>query len=119
VSATKGLGAALVSDLMMQAVAQKFGPDGGYQSSLIDSRTTAAATSQPRPRRMRSNSDGQAFDKPGMAESFVKTSMRDYANMAERTDSQIVTVQLLKWFGEYRSNCPHSALGYVPPKLCR
>jgi hypothetical protein len=58
VAATKGPGAALVSDLMMQAVAQKFGPDGGYQSSLIDSRITASATSQPRPRSMRSKSDG-------------------------------------------------------------
>ena len=55
----------------------------------------------------------------GMAESFVKTLKRDYAKLAERPDSQTVMAHLPKWFDDYNSYHPHSALGYVPPKLFR
>ena len=55
----------------------------------------------------------------GMAESFVKTLKRDYAKLAERPDSQTVMAQLPKWFDDYNSYHPHSALGYVPAKLFR
>ena len=54
-----------------------------------------------------------------MAESFVKTLKRDYAKLAYRPDSQTVMAQLQKWFVDYNSYHPHSALGYVPPKLFR
>jgi putative transposase len=55
----------------------------------------------------------------GMAESFVKTLKRDYAKLADRPDSQTVMAQLPKWFDDYNSYHPHSALGYVPAKLFR
>jgi len=55
----------------------------------------------------------------GMAESFVKTLKRDYAKLGERPDSQTVMAQLPKWFDDYNSYHPHSALGYVLPKLFR
>jgi len=55
----------------------------------------------------------------GMAESFVKTFKRDYAQMAERPDSKMVMNQLAKWFEDYNSNHPHSALGYLTPRLFR
>jgi len=55
----------------------------------------------------------------GMAESFVKTLKRDYAKLADRSDSQTVMAQLPKWFDDYNSYHPHSALGYVPAKLFR
>jgi transposase InsO family protein len=52
-------------------------------------------------------------------ESFVKTLKRDYTKLAERPDSQTVMAQLPKWFDDYNSYHPHSALGYVPPELFR
>lgn len=55
----------------------------------------------------------------GMAESFVKTLKRDYAKLAERPDSQTVMALLPKWFDDYNSYHPHSALGYLPAKLFR
>ena len=55
----------------------------------------------------------------GMAESFVKTLKRDYAKLAERPDMKTVMAQLPKWFDDYNSHHPHSALGYVPAKLFR
>jgi putative transposase len=54
-----------------------------------------------------------------MAESFVKTLKRDYAKLADRADSQTVMAQLPKWFYDYNSYHPHSALGCVPAKLFR
>ena len=54
-----------------------------------------------------------------MAESFVKTLKRDYAKLADRPDSKTVMAQLPKWFDDYNSYHPHSALGYVPAKLFR
>jgi hypothetical protein len=63
-----------------------------------------------------------AFEQPTkqrMAESFVKTLKRDYAKLADRPDSKTVMAQLPKWFDDYNSYHPHSALGYVPAKLFR
>jgi putative transposase len=54
-----------------------------------------------------------------MAESFVKTLKRDFAKLASRPDSKKVMVQLQGWFDDYKSHHPHSALGYLPPKLFR
>ena len=47
----------------------------------------------------------------------MKTLKRDYAKLADRRDSQTVMAQLPKWFDDYNSYHPHSALGYVPAKL--
>jgi putative transposase len=55
----------------------------------------------------------------GMAESFVKTLKRDYAKLANRTDSKTVMAQLKDWFDDYNSYHPDSALGYLPPTLFR
>jgi putative transposase len=55
----------------------------------------------------------------GLAESFMKTLKRDCAKLADRPDSQKVMAQLPKWFDDYNSYHPHSALGYLPAKLFR
>lgn len=55
----------------------------------------------------------------GMAERFVKTFKLDYAKLAEGPDSQSVMAQLPKWFDDYYSFHPHSALGYLTAKLFR
>ncbi len=55
----------------------------------------------------------------GMAESFVKTLKRYYAKLASRSDSKTMVAQLKDRFDDYNSYHPHSALGYLPPKLFR
>jgi putative transposase len=55
----------------------------------------------------------------GMAESFVKTLKRDYAKLANRSDSKTVMAQLKNWFNDYNSNHPFNALGYLPSTLFR
>jgi putative transposase len=51
------------------------------------------------------------FANNGIAESFVKTLKRDYAKLADRSDSQTVMAQLPKWFDDYNSYYPFSTLG--------
>jgi putative transposase len=55
----------------------------------------------------------------GMAESFVRTFKRDYADLAHRPDAQTVMRQLAGWFDHHNTRHPHSALGYLPPRLFR
>jgi putative transposase len=54
-----------------------------------------------------------------MEESFVKTQKRDYAKLANRPDSKTAMAQSQAWFDDYNSYHPHSALGYLPPRLFR
>ena len=126
VATTKGIDSGLVSDLMMQAVEKRFGANKTADHTvewLTDNGSCYTAK------------DTQSFAKMlglkpvttpvsspqsnGMAESFVKTFKRDYANLADRPDSKTVMGQLASWFDDYNSNHPHSALGYLPPKLFR
>ena len=57
VATTKGIDAALVGDLMLQAVENRFGPNTKPPSPLNGSPTTAAATRRPRPGALPSNWD--------------------------------------------------------------
>jgi putative transposase len=54
-----------------------------------------------------------------MAESFVRTFKRDYADLAHRPDAQTVIRQLAGWFDHHNTRHPHSALGYLSPRLFR
>lgn len=122
VATTKGIDAGLVGDLMMQAVEKRFGPNGKPAKPiewLTDNGScyTATETKQfakqlglkPLTTPVRSPQNN------GMAESFVKTLKRDYARLADLSDSKTVMAQLHKWFEDYNSFYPHSALGYLPP----
>src|SRR5205823_5591255 len=55
----------------------------------------------------------------GMAEAFVKTFKRDYAQVHPRTDAATVIVQLDDWFQHYNTVHPHKALGYRSPREFR
>ena len=123
VATTKGIDADLVGDLMMQAVEQRFGANGnaaGNVEWLTDNGScyTAAKTRsfaqelglKPVTTWMRSPQSN------GMAESFVRTFKRDYADLAHRPDAQTVMQQLAGWFEHYNTQHPHSALGYLPPR---
>ena len=47
----------------------------------------------------------------GMAESFVKTLKREYANLASRPDSKTVMVQLKDWLDDYNAHHHNSEPG--------
>ncbi len=126
VATTKGIDAGLVGDLMMQAVEKRFGTsaaptkpiewltDNGSCYTAAETRSFAKLLGlKPITTPVTSPQSN------GMAESFVKTLKRDYAKLANRPDSKTVMAQLQAWFNDYNSYHPHSALGYLPPKLFR
>jgi putative transposase len=126
VATTKGIDVALVCDLMMQAVENRFGPDGKPTNPIewLTDKGSCYTAAETR------NFAKQLGLKPvttlvtspqsnGMAESFLKTMKWGYAKLADRPDSQTVMTQLPKWFDDYSSYHPHSALDYVPAKLFR
>lgn len=126
VATTKGIDAALVGDLMMQAVENRFGAKGKPTQPiewLTDNGSCyTAAQTRSFARQLGLKPVTTPVTSPqsnGMAESFVKTLKRDYAKLADRPDSQTVMAQLQEWFDDYNSYHPHSALGYLPPKLFR
>jgi len=55
----------------------------------------------------------------GMAEAFVKTFKRDYAQVRPRPDAATVIEQLDDWFDHYNTVHPHKALGYRSPREFR
>ena len=54
-----------------------------------------------------------------MAEAFVKTFKRDYAQVYLRPDAATVIDQLDHWFEHYNTVHPHRALGYRSPREFR
>ena len=126
VATTKGIDSGLVSDLMMQAVEKRFGSnctvdhpiewltDNGSCYTAADTKAFAKMLGL-----IPLTTPVESPQSNGMAESFVKTLKRDYANLANRPDSRTVMGYLEEWFNDYNSYHPHSALGYLPPKLFR
>jgi len=55
----------------------------------------------------------------GMSEAFVKTFKRDYVSGADLRDAESVLTQLAKWFEDYNTVAPHSALGMRSPLVYR
>lgn len=115
VASTKGIDAALVSELMMLAVENRMTLMASSPNTLNGSPTTAAETrSFSKQLGLKPVSSPQSNC---MTESFVQTLKSDFAKLADRPDSQTVMAQLTKWFDDYNSQHSHSALGYMPPKL--
>lgn len=97
VATNKGIGTALVGDLMMIAVENRFGPNGKPPKPierLTDNGNcyTVAETNsfakQLGLKRVTTSVTSPQSD--GMSESFVKTLKRDFAKLADRNDSQTV-----------------------------
>ena len=126
IATTRGIDAQMVRDMMVEAVESRFGAvdqlphpiewlsDNGSCYTAHETRgfardlglnpiTTPVASPQ-------SN---------GMAESFVKTLKRDYAQFAYRADAHAVFMQLPAWFEHYNDVHPHSALKYLSPRMFR
>lgn len=55
----------------------------------------------------------------GMAEAFVKTFKRDYVSVNPTPDGPTVLEQMVRWFDDYNTVHPHSALGYRSPEEFR
>jgi putative transposase len=125
VATTGGITGEMVRDLMVEAVEARFGTavparpiewltDNGSPYIARDTRsfareigleplTTAIASPQ-------SN---------GMAEAFVKTFKRDYADRMDRRDALTVLHQLDAAFEHYNEIHPHKALKMLSPRLFR
>jgi transposase InsO family protein len=125
VATTGGITGDMVRDLMVEAVETRFGAatpalpiewltDNGSPYVARDTRsfarelgleplTTAIASPQ-------SN---------GMAEAFVKTFKRDYADRMDRRDALTVLRQLDAAFEHYNESHPHQALKMLSPRMFR
>jgi len=54
-----------------------------------------------------------------MAEAFVKTLKRDYADLADVPNARAVLTQLDGWFEDYNEHHPHKGLKMLSPKEFR
>jgi putative transposase len=97
VATTKGIDAALVGDLMIQAMENRFGPIGKptkpiewltYNGSTYTATETRSFAKQLVLKLVITLVTSPQAN--GIAESFVKTLKRDYSKMAERPDLQRV-----------------------------
>lgn len=126
VATTKGIDAGLVGDLMMQAVEYRFGGSNAVPAEiewLSDNGSCyTAAQARSFAKQLGLKPVTTPVESPqsnGMAESFVKTIKRDYANLALRPDAKTVMQQLPTWFEHYNTKHPHSALKYMSPRMFR
>ncbi len=97
VATTKGIDAALVGDLMMQAVEKRFGPDGKPPKPIEWLTDNGSCYTAAETRSFAKQLGLKPMTTPvtspqsnGMAESFVKKLKRNYAKLADRPDSQTV-----------------------------
>ena len=126
IATTGGIEGGDIRDLMVQSVEQRFGPveslptpvewlsDNGSPYLATDTRALARVIGLvPRTTPIESPQSN------GMAEVFVKTFKRDYAQVRQRPDAATVMQQLDSWFEHYNSVHPHKALGYRSPREFR
>lgn len=126
VATTGGIDGDLIRDLMLEAVAVRFGDvprlphavewlsDNGPAYTAADTRLFAEAIGlQVR------TTPYYSPESNGMAEAFVKTFKRDYVHMHSLADAQSVLEQLPKWFEDYNEHHPHKALKMMSPRQFR
>jgi putative transposase len=126
VATTGGLDGGDIRDLMVQSIERRFGTvdrlpspieclsDNGSPYVAKDMRALARVIGfLPRTTPIESPQSN------GMAEAFVKTFKRDYAQVRPRPDAAAVMPQLDAWFDHYNSVHPHRALGYRSPREFR
>jgi putative transposase len=119
---TGGITGAMIRDLMVQSVEQRFGSahvahpvqwlsDNGscYRArETIDFADGLGLVTCFTPVRSPQSN--------GMAEAFVKTFKRDYAYVHDRPDAQTVLSQLSEWFEDYNEIHPHKGLRMKSPR---
>ncbi len=125
VATTGGITGEMVRDLMVEAVEARFGPELPIQ--LIEWLTDNGSPYIARDTRSFAREIGlepvttaiQSPQSNGMAEAFVKTFKRDYADRMDRRDGPTVMRQLGPAFEHYNEVHPHSALTMMSPRLFR
>ena len=125
VATTTGITGDMVRDLMVEAVEARFGnilprqpiewlTDNGSAYVARDTRAFA--------REIGLEPVTTAINSPqsnGMAEAFVKTFKRDYAERMDRRDARTLMRQLGSAFEHYNEQHPHKALRMMSPRLFR
>lgn len=113
-------------DLMMQALENRFGPDGKPRKPIEwltdDDTCYTAAETRIFAKKLGLKPVTTPVTSPksnGMGVSFVNTLKRDCVKLLDRSNMLTVMAQLPTWFDHYNSHHLHSALGYVLPKLSR
>jgi putative transposase len=126
VATTGGIDSGDIRDLMIESVERRFGlanrlpvpiewlSDNGSPYTAGETRKLAREIGLvPRTTPIESPQSN------GMAEAFVKTFKRDYAQVSPRPDAAGVLRQLGGWFEHYNTVHPHKALGYRSPREFR
>jgi putative transposase len=125
VATTGGITGDMVRDLMVEAVEARFGDtlprhpiewltDNGSAYTARDTRAFAREIGlEPVTTAIRSPQSN------GMAEAFVKTFKRDYADRMDRRDAPTLMRQLSSAFEHYNEQHPHKALKMMSPRLFR
>jgi putative transposase len=125
VATTAGISGDMVRDLMVEAVEARFGStmpappvewltDNGSPYIARDTRSFAREIGlEPLTTAIQSPQSN------GMAEAFVKTFKRDYADRMDRRDALAVLHQLDEAFEHYNEFHPHKALKMLSPRMFR
>ena len=126
VATTGGINGELIRDLMLEAVALRFGDvlhlphpvqwlsDNGPAYISEDTRLFADAIGLKV-----CTTPYYSPQSNGMAESFVKTFKRDYVHANSLYDARTVLEQLPKWFEDYNEHHPHKGLKMMSPRQFR
>jgi len=122
VATTGGINSSDIRDLMIESVERRFGlvdklskpiewlSDNGSPYTAGETRALARDIGL-----VPCTTPIQSPQSNGMAEAFVKTIKRDYAQVSATPDANSVLRQLDSWFGHYNTIHPHKALGYRSP----
>ena len=126
VATTGGIDSGDIRDLMVESVERRFGlvdqlpspiqwlSDNGSPYTAADTRALARVIGL-----VPVTTPIESPQSNGMAEAFVKTFKRDYAQIRPRPDAATVIEQLDSWFTHYNTIHPHKALGYRSPREFR
>jgi putative transposase len=126
IATTGGIDSSDIRDLMVESVERRFGlvdqlptpiqwlSDNGSPYTAADTRALARLIGL-----VPLTTPIESPQSNGMAEAFVKTFKRDYAQVQQRPDAATVIEQLDHWFEHYNTIHPHKALGYRSPREFR
>jgi putative transposase len=126
VATTGGIDSGDIRDLMIESVERRFGllnrlpapiewlSDNGSPDTARETRALAREIGL-----VPLTTPIESPQSNGMAEAFVKTLKRDYAQVNPCPDAATVLRQLDGWFEHYNTVHPHKALGYRSPREFR
>jgi len=125
IATTSGIDSSGIRDLMVESVERRFGlvdqlprpiqwlSDNGSSYTATDTRALARLIGL-----VPLTTPIESPQSNGMAEAFVKTFKRDYAQLRPRPDATVIE-QLDDWFEHYNTVHPHKALRYRSPREFR